>query len=145
MQSSRFEVTLPGTLLNEGRRPTSVDWLLGGDRGVLAVEAKFTERGLGRCSCPRRAEGQCSDAVLARPYWTVAQQQLGWSRAPGPCPVSLAYQGVRNVAAAHALAGEERVAGFGLLYDARNPYFAGTGSGLAGPACLRRRCPSRRR
>jgi hypothetical protein len=126
---AQFEVTLPAALLNESPRATAVDWLVTGGRSVFAVEAKFTEQGLGRCACAGRANGECSAAVLARPYWSVADEQLGWSRTsePRPCPVSLAYQAVRNVAAALALAGHERMGGFGLVYDDRNPYFAGAG------------------
>jgi hypothetical protein len=129
LESSQFEVTVSPELLNESPRPTALDWLVTGDQAVLAVEAKFTEQGLGRCSCAGRHKGECSDAVLSRPYWDVAGEQLGWTRATEPksCPVSLGYQAVRNVAAALALAGEHRMGAFGLFYDARNPYFAGAG------------------
>ena len=43
------------------------------------------------------------------------------------CSLSLAYQVVRNIAAAEAIAGDRRAATFLLLYDARNPYFTGAG------------------
>jgi hypothetical protein len=47
---------------------------------------------------------------------------------PGrPCELGLAYQAVRNVAAAVELAGLREVAAFGLLFERRNPYFAGAG------------------
>jgi hypothetical protein len=50
--------------------------------------------------------------------------------------VSTAYQAVRNVAAAVALAGSERRAVFVLVYDERNPYFAGAGDWPGWPAAL---------
>ena len=102
VQDTQFEVTVPAELLNERPRQTAVDWLVTREQAVLAFEAKFTEQGLGRCSCSGREYGQCSDAVLSRPYWTVVEEELGWTRAtePAPCPVSLAYQAVRNLAAA---------------------------------------------
>ncbi len=75
-----------------------------------------TECGLGICSCER-------------PYWAAASRAFGLRRPdPGePCALSVAYQAVRNVAAAEALAGENRLATFLLLYDARNPGFSGAG------------------
>jgi len=42
--------------------------------------------------------------------------------------LSLAYQSVRNLAAAIELSGLRDVSIFGLLYDERNPYFAGAGA-----------------
>jgi hypothetical protein len=96
-------------------------------RNVLVAEAKFTERGFGRCSCPGRSSGRCSARVLERPYWATANKSMGLRRrhASGRCSLSLAYQPVRNVAAAKAIA-VGRAATFLLLYDERNPYFAGT-------------------
>jgi hypothetical protein len=97
---------------------------------VIAAEAKFTERGLGQCSSERRDAGCCSERVLKRPYWQVASSDLGLERGAegGPCGLSLAYQAVRNVAAAQAIAGARRSSTFLLLYDARNPYFVGARS-----------------
>jgi hypothetical protein len=120
-----FEVELAPQVLNERPRQTSIDWLVLDHDEVVAVEAKFTERGLGQCSCELRAGGVCSGRVLERPYWSVASREMGLERARGCCRLSLAYQAVRNVAAAQAIAGERRRSSFLLLYDVRNPYFAG--------------------
>jgi Restriction Endonuclease associating with ARP len=122
-----FEVELAPGVLRERPRQTSIDWLVLDRVNVIAAEAKFTERGLGRCSCERRAVGLCSERVLERPYWGVASTDMGLQReaTPGRCSLSLAYQAVRNVAAAQSIAAGRRSTTFILLYDARNPYFAG--------------------
>lgn len=126
--TTRFEVTLEPEVLNERPRQTSLDWLVTGDEGVVVGEAKFTEQGFGRCSCERRVVGRCSPRVLERPYWQVASRSLGLTRQAGrSCALSLAYQPVRNLAAAEAVA-EGRPAAFVLLYDDRNPYFTGAGA-----------------
>lgn len=122
-----FEVELAPAVLNELPRQTTLDWLVLDRRQVIAAEAKFTERGLGQCSCEGRDTGSCSDRVLERLYWTVASRDMAIAAADGGCALSPAYQAVRNVAAAQALAGDRKSA-FLLLYDARNPYFAGTGT-----------------
>jgi hypothetical protein len=49
----------------------------------------------------------------------------------------LAYQAIRNVAAARALAAPGQKPVFALLYDERNPYFAGAGNWPGWPAALR--------
>ena len=58
----------------------------------------------------------------------MASSTLGLDREEesGRCSLSLAYQAIRNMAAATAIAGG-RASGFLLLYDERNPYFRGTG------------------
>jgi hypothetical protein len=122
-----FEVQLSPTTLNEWPRQTAVDYLVSGSTGVIAVEAKFTEQGFGSCSCEQRSTGQCSARVLQRPYWRVAETELCLRRGHDSCALSIAYQPVRNVAAARMIAGK-RAATFALLYDARNPYFSGTGN-----------------
>jgi Restriction Endonuclease associating with ARP len=121
-----FEVELAATMLNERPRQTSVDWLAIDCEHVTAAEAKFTERGFGRCSCELRDSGLCSERVLERPYWDVASRDMALDRQAGRCSLSLAYQAVRNVAAAQAIAAGRRRSAFVLLYDIRNPYFAGT-------------------
>lgn len=121
---SLFEVELAPDVLNERPRQTSLDWLVVDRRHVLVAEAKFTERGLGQCSCQGRKLGVCSARVLERPYWSVASKEMGLARETPPCSLSLTYQAVRNVAAAQAIAGA-RSTTFLLLYDDRNPYFAG--------------------
>jgi hypothetical protein len=121
-----FEVELAPQVLNEQPRQTALDWLVTGPKGVLVAEAKFTEREFGTCSCD--SWPQCASRVLERPYWRVANRMLGLSRRlGGGCALSLAYQPVRNLAAASAIAGPNRAATFLLLYDGRNPYFSGAG------------------
>jgi hypothetical protein len=125
-RASLFEVELAPHVLKERPRQTTIDWLILSPDGVIAVEAKFTEKGFGTCRCEERSHGICSERVLERPYWHVASTALGLYRdqESGCCPLSLAYQPVRNIAAASAIAGS-RGAVFLLLYDARNPYFTG--------------------
>jgi len=123
-----FEVELSPGVLNERPRQTQLDFLAVGSTGVIAVEAKFSEKGFGTCSCARRSAGVCSERVLERPYWTVARRQLGLRRREGSCALSLAYQPVRNLAAAAAIAGAGRRAAFVLVYDNRNPFFSGSGA-----------------
>lgn len=126
-----FEVELAPHVLNEQPFQTQLDFLaLGGD-GVIAVEAKFTERGFSPCRCAGRDEGVCSRRVRARPYWSTAARELGLREIPGRCPLSLVYQPVRNFAAAQAIAGD-RASAFVLVYDERNPYFTGSGAGPDG-------------
>jgi hypothetical protein len=120
-----FEVELAPHVLNERPRQTSIDCLVLNHHEVVAVEAKFTERGLGKCSCELRHGGLCSKGVLERCYWSVASRDMVLERARSSCSLSLAYQAVRNVAAAQAIAGKRRRSSFLLLYDVRNPYFAG--------------------
>jgi hypothetical protein len=122
-----FEVELAEHVLNERPRQTSLDWLVLGSDGVAAAEAKFTETGFGVCSC--RGKPECSVKVLERPYWRVASRELGFRKGMnGGCALSLAYQPIRNMAAAEAIAGRTRQPSFLLLYAARNPYFSGAGS-----------------
>ena len=123
-----FEVELAENVLNERPRQTQLDFLAVGREGVIAVEAKFSERGFGACSCEGRASGVCSERVLDRPYWEVAKRELGLAELDHQCPLSVAYQAVRNIAAAQAIATSERDAAFVLTYDDRNPYFTGAGS-----------------
>ena len=98
-----FEVELAPAVLNEWPRQTAIDWLVVDRENVIAAEAKFTERGLGQCSCQHRKAGECSIRVLARPYWSVASRDMALTRTDQACSLSLAYQAVRNVAAARAL------------------------------------------
>lgn len=136
-----FEVTVAPELLNEHPRQTTLDYLVLGDQRVVAAEAKFTERGFGTCSCPRRAEGVCSPAVQRRQqYWRVAKELFLPEPAAGSCSLSVAYQAIRNVAAAAAIAGRAREASFVLFYDDRNPYFAGSGEWPGWAAVLDELC-----
>ena len=129
VQRPRFEVGVSPELLRESPHVTSLDWLVETESGVLAAEAKFLEEGMGKCDCANKADGDCSGAVRSRPYWEVPRAHFGWDgpHPPEPCPLSLTYQAVRNVAAALALAGPGRVAVWALFYDAENPYSTGAG------------------
>ena len=82
--------------------------------------------------------GECSERILPRTgYWNAAQQMFRLpARTPTAyCPISTAYQAVRNVAAARVLTGG-RKAIFLLIYDANNPYFRPTGEWPGWPAVL---------
>jgi len=129
-----FEYPVGFGLLNELPRTTDIDFFVCGADGVIAVEAKFTEQGMGTCSCKKRATGDCDERVKARPYWKVAREVFGLSgpNPPTPCQLSFAYQAVRNTAAVLEMTGLRKVAAFGILYDARNPYFAGVPGGWPG-------------
>jgi hypothetical protein len=132
-----FEVTLSPETLNERPYSTTIDWLVESDDFLIATEAKFTEHGMGTCRCKGRSTGQCSSKVMDRPYWEVARDELGLE---GPrhgvsCQLGFAYQAVRNVAAARALA-DGRQAIFILLHDARNPYFTRVGAWPGWPMLL---------
>jgi hypothetical protein len=120
-----FEVELAEGVLNERPYQTQIDFLATGSDAVVAVEAKFSERGFTPCRCKQRDEGICSARAHERPYWAVAGRELGLREMAHRCPLSLAYQPVRNIAAAQAIAGRARASAFVLLYDERNPYFAG--------------------
>jgi hypothetical protein len=135
---TRFEATLAPEILGERPRQTAIDFLVSSPEMVLCVEAKWTEPGLGTCSCDERAGEGCSARVLDRDaYWRAAERVFGLP-APGPdrdCPIAAGYQAVRNAAAAAALA-EGREAAFGLIYDAENPYFRRTGEWPGWPEVL---------
>jgi hypothetical protein len=122
-----FEVELAEGVLNERPYQTQIDFLATGNHAVIAVEAKFSEPGFTPCRCKQRDEGICSAHVHERPYWAVASRDLGLRESGHRCPLSLAYQPVRNIATAQAIAGRARASAFVLLYDERNPYFAGAG------------------
>jgi Sigma-70, region 4 len=131
--TTAFEYQLPSAVLNEGRRPTNVDYFVETDGTVMCLEAKWAEQGLGQCSCTKRDGnpfvGRCSPERAARQlYWDAASEifSLAHERTTDrPCPISFAYQGVRNAAAALALAGPERRAVFALVFNDENPVFAG--------------------
>ena len=139
----KFEYGLDRTVLNEHPRVTAVDFLVETDATVICTEVKFAEDGMGRCSCgvAAIATGACSKNVLDRAlYWdTAAQIFFLPDRVPGkPCPISVGYQAIRNVAAARALAAG-RMPVFVLLYDERNPYFRPTNNWPVGRRCCDRR------
>ena len=130
-----------------------MDVLVSDDALIACGEAKYWEAGLGRChSCVKNAPdehdggrkpdpaetGGCSSEVRGRArYWAAARDMLGLpERVDGQaCPIAAAYQGVRNAAAAEALA-EGRTPAFVLFFDERNPYFVPTGSWPGWPSHL---------
>lgn len=140
--AATFEHKLAPETLHEQPRQTSLDLFVDDPAALLCVECKWTEAGMGACGCGPTSPmvADCSQKVLDRTaYWRTAYELFGLpKRTPGrPCPLSFAYQAVRNVAAALALArrGQEPV--FGLFYDAANPYFAGCGQWPGWPVALR--------
>lgn len=136
---ARLEQPLHPGLLNERPRVTAVDYLVEDNDAVMCLEAELSESGLGVCSCSDPSTAQCSKARLKRTlYWQSAADDLGLPpREEGrQCPVHTPYQAVRNVAAARALAGPDRVPIFALLYDQRNPAFAGAGRWPGWPRVL---------
>jgi hypothetical protein len=138
-----FEAKLDPDLLGESARQTSVDVLVDDLGAAICIETKWREPGVGTCSCGRDGgsplQGRCARRAEGREaYWEAAEELFGLPRRepPGPCPLSPAYQAVRNAAAARALAGPERVGVFALVYDANNPYFRETGDWPGWPALL---------
>lgn len=129
----KFELPMDPILLNERPRQTAVDLLVSTDEAVICTELKWSEAGLGACSCRNGggdpAVADCASRVLQRrAYWSAAIEVLGLPRRRKGrlCPISWTYQAVRNIAAARALAGD-RVPVFALIYDERNPFFGGCG------------------
>lgn len=134
---TKFEHELAPSLLNERGRATNVDYFVRTRDTIICLEAKWGEEGLGQCSCTRRPgnpfAGRCSPLrdESARPrYWEAGSLifSLPSKRHFGrPCPISFAYQGIRNAAGALAEAGPNRRAVFVLIYNEDNPVFAGSG------------------
>ncbi len=153
--SFRFERSLPTSLLDEKPRATVLDFAVDDPGCFVAVETKWTEQGLGVCSCAPRndggpdAGGYCAERVVNRKqYWQVAEKLFGLPTGRLPlfgCPISPAYQAIRNVAAAQKLADGKRPFAFVLLYDAQNPYFRPTGAWPGWPAILREHLNGRER
>ena len=144
--SFTFERSLSTSLLNEKPRATVLDFAVDDPGCFAAVETKWTEQGLGVCSCTSHndggpdAGGYCAERVVNRKqYWQVAEELFGLPAERLPlfgCPISPAYQAIRNVAAAQKLADGKRPFAFVLLYDAENPYFRATGTWPGWPAIL---------
>ena len=142
--SPEFEFTLDEQTLGEKPRQTSIDYFVDDASAVICLEAKWTEEGIGGCSCARSGgkplTGACATRVEARSaYWDVAYEVFRMpKREHGkPCPLSFTYQAVRNVAAALALARPGQAAVFALVYDEHNPYFGGCGAWPGWPEALR--------
>jgi hypothetical protein len=133
------------------RAQTSVDFFVEGDHRV-AVECKFSESEIGRCSRPRlhthdlrycdgnyvrqgnRRVERCSLAADRILYWQhIPALFPSWRNDTDhrPCPLDKTYQLVRNILA--ACVRHDRVdakSGHALLiYDRRNPAFQDVGPG----------------
>jgi hypothetical protein len=134
----------PAVLGEDPDHVTSVDYFVKDAGLVMCVECKWTEEGIGACSCKRAggdpAVGRCRQAIRDnRPkYWQTAAEVFGLpGRKDGaPCPLSPVYQAVRNVAAALELSKPEGTGVFGLIFDTENPYFAGCGRWPGWPTVL---------
>lgn len=144
--SFRFEQSLPPSLLNEKPRATVLDFAVDDPDCFVTVETKWTEQGLGVCSCASHndggpdAGGLCAPRVVNRKhYWQVAEELFGLPAERLPlfdCSISPAYQAIRNVAAAQRLADGKRPFAFVLLYDVENPYFRPSNFWPGWPAVL---------
>lgn len=142
---TQFERKLHRDNLNEQPRQTAIDFFVENSSTVVCTEIKWGEAGLGSCSCgdSQDDEGdpsiaECSKRILEREaYWEAAREvfQLPLRSPAAYCPISTAYQAVRNVAAARVLA-RGRKAVFLLIYDRNNPYFAPTGEWPGWPTVL---------
>ncbi|MYD93238.1 MAG: hypothetical protein F4Y02_06005 [Chloroflexi bacterium] len=133
-------------------RPTSVDVFLKARSRRVAVECKFMEREFGTCSRTRLRPGdstyaeqhcdgnyriqrgrrtRCALTEIGVRYWTHLPDLFDWAadRDLRPCPLSTTYQLARNALAATVTDdGCDRGSGHVLIvYDARNPEFAGGG------------------
>jgi hypothetical protein len=141
----KFEHLLAPSNLGEIPRTSQLDMTISTENASIVFEAKFSEAGLGKCSCAREGEGdprpgfECAQRVYSRRrYWEVAEAMFGISgvrTAFEQCALSIAYQAIRSSAAAQYLAGD-RVAAFILLFDNKNPYFRTTGKWPGWPALL---------
>jgi hypothetical protein len=140
-----FEHRLKPADLHEEPRQTAIDLFVENSSTVVCAEIKWAEAGLGSCSCDKTdgddgdpSIGECSKRILERrSYWNTAREifQLAPRMPTAYCPISTAYQAVRNVAAARFLA-RGRKAVFLLIYDANNPYFRPTGEWPGWPGVL---------
>jgi hypothetical protein len=140
-----FEYALDPLDLHEEPRVTTLDFLAATTRELAVIECKWSERGFGSCSCLKDGDGSpqpgntCASRVDARnAYWRTAYRDFGLLPARiqrSFCPMSVAYQPIRNVAATRLLSGGRR-ATFVLVYDQANPYFRQTGEWPGWPALL---------
>jgi hypothetical protein len=138
-----FRHVVAPELLGERPRQTGIDVLVDDPSVLIGVATKWREPGIGACLCRGTGvgplEGRCSPRVERRTaYWDAAAECLGLgAREPaGACPISPAYEAVRQAAALRALAGPHRPALLALLYDADNPYFTAAGDWPGWPDLL---------
>lgn len=151
-----FEHPIATETLDESPRVTNIDLLVESQNALICIEAKLWEAGFGACGCGQKEDGDalevlseavatsaqeraaCSQRILDRPrYWSAAEEVLGFParRTGSICPIASAYQPVRNIAAARALA-NGRTAVFALFFDERNPYFGACDAWPGWPAAL---------
>jgi hypothetical protein len=143
-QAARIAFEYPADLQEEPH-VTTIDFLATTPDAVAVVECKWSEKGMGSCSCIKDGDGSpqagntCAFRVQGRTaYWHSAHLDFGLPPERNPnlfCPVSVAYQAVRNFAAMRNLSGG-RCGVFALLYDERNPYFRKTGAWPGWPDLL---------
>ena len=132
-------------------RHTSLDGHLGGDHRV-AIECKFTESEVGRCSrpslkpcesehCDGKYERQgarrerCSLTEIGVLYWQYVPQLFRWNgdQDLNDCPLNATYQLVRNILAVGVSPNGQVSSDNGhvvLFYDERNPSFQEGGKGF---------------
>jgi hypothetical protein len=144
--SIRFEHCLAPSDLGEVPRVTKLDLTVATERAFVVIETKWSEAGMGICSCAREGDGDprigfdCAVRVRSRRmYWKIAHQFLGLEAVRlsfMPCTLCPVYQTVRNIAAAIHLS-RDRTAGFVLIYDRCNPYFRQTNRWPGWPHILR--------
>lgn len=142
--SFAFESKLAKEVLGETGGATSVDFFAVDESAVICCECKWVEQGVGACTCASAggspATGTCRRGIYdCAAYWKTAAELCMLPKhtyGEAPCRLGFAYQAVRNVAAALALAGPQQTAVFALLYDAANPYFCGNGDWPGWPTVL---------
>jgi hypothetical protein len=153
--SANFAMELKINHLGEkAGRHTSLDGHLGGDHRV-AIECKFTESEVGRCSRPglrparptyesehcngnyskqRTRRERCSLTEIGVLYWKYIPHLFRWNSDQDltPCPLAADYQLVRNILAV-GVSPNGRVSSDNghvvLFYDERNPSFQEGGKG----------------
>lgn len=141
-------------------RPTSIDVLLLGTAGCVAIECKLTENEFGRCSRPRlrrdephfcdggyhaqgRRTDRCALTSAGITYWDYLPDLFEWpvDQDQVPCRFRETYQLARNVMAACVSRHHKRSGHALIVYDANNPAFQAGGQGVrqwerAAGACL---------
>ncbi len=134
-------------------RSTSVDAYIEAPSRRIAVECKFTEREFGVCSRPklrpqdrtyaeqycdgdyrvqRGRRERCALTEIGVRYWAYLPHLFDWKTDHDlrPCPFSEIYQLARNALAVTVTTGgcDPNAGHVLVVYDARNPEFAGSGT-----------------
>jgi hypothetical protein len=138
-----FEQRLARDVLGEQPRQTAIDALVDDPTALICIETKWSEQGLGYCSCGPDGGNPIQAAArgASRGATPTGTPQLSYSvcrRASRRGPVRSAFPTRRcaNAAAARALAKAGQLAVFALIYDAKNPYLAGSGAWPGWPLVL---------